>query len=63
MEESKRARKNLVKAGQYSRVVEYNDDIEGAIRRVFSDVSRVANAPALLLQRKDEEWGEMWHLQ
>ena len=52
--------KNLVKAGPYSRVVQYCSDegIEPAIRRVFADVPRVAEAPTLILQRKDEEWGE-----
>ena len=52
--------KNLVKAGPYSRVVQYCSDegIEPAICRVFADVPRVTEAPTLILQRKDEEWGE-----
>ena len=29
-----------------------------AIRRVFTDVPRMAKATAFVLQRKDEEWGE-----
>lgn len=52
--------RNLVQAGPFSRVVEYSPD-EGfvpAIRRVFADVPCIAEANALLLQRKDEEWGE-----
>ena len=52
--------KNLVKAGPFRRVVEYTaeEGIYLAIRRVFSDVPRMAKATAFVLQRKDEEWGE-----
>ena len=57
-------KRNLVKAGPYSRVVEYeSDDIVAAIRRVFADVPRIARATTLVLQRKDDEWGEFIDIQ
>ena len=59
------ARRNLVKVGPYSRVVEYivNDGIVPAIREVFADVPRIAKATTLVLQRKDEDWGEFVDIQ
>ena len=58
-------RRNLVKAGPYSRIVEYSakDDIEPVIRRVFADISLISKAETLVLQRKDEEWGKFVDIQ
>ena len=55
MEAEDQRKSNLVKAGPYSRVIEYsvNDGIEQAIREVFSDVPRIVNAASLVLQWKD----------
>ena len=41
-----------------STCVTTDEGIESAIRRVFADIPRVANAVPMLLQRKDEDWGE-----
>ena len=44
-------KKNLVKAGPYNRVVEYeSNDIVAAIRRAFADVPRIGTATTLVLQ-------------